>query len=244
MTALEESGEKKHQLTPRDKMCLLWIGLQYAIRLDQLQRLLFQYTPEQDRYKLKPDTNHLSLDRTYEIINKWLVLGLVEKDTILHGDKMWIWLSRHGLREVRLSFNYGDGAPSSVRLPHLYYINQVRLFLEEQHPYFLWKSERELFRGIGLREKGKKQPHTPDAIITNTANGKVTALEIERSAKNETEFEDDLHELAVSYKSVWYFVTGATRRQIESMLETFLPEVRKPFVLYNLGEYGDAYEIS
>ena len=126
MTALDEPNEKKYQLTPRDKVCLLWIGLQYAIRFDQLQQLLFHHTPEQDRYKLKPDTNHLSLDRTYEVIKKWLALGLVEKDTILHGDKMWVWLSRHGLREVQLSFNYGDGAPSSIRLPHLYYIKMKR----------------------------------------------------------------------------------------------------------------------
>ena len=41
-----------YQLTPRDIICLTWIAMQYSIRLDQLQRLLFRYTPEQDRYKL------------------------------------------------------------------------------------------------------------------------------------------------------------------------------------------------
>jgi hypothetical protein len=39
------SKEPVHQLTPRDIICLTWIAMQYAIRLDQLQRLLFRHTP-------------------------------------------------------------------------------------------------------------------------------------------------------------------------------------------------------
>ncbi len=192
MSTTEHKREKHYTLTPRDKCCLYWIGLQYAIRFDQLQRLLFRHTPASDRYKLKPGVDYVSVDRTYEIINKWLTLGLVEKDIILHEDKMWVWLSRQGLRECQLPFNYGDGAPSSVRLPHLYYINQVRLAIEAKRPKDHWQSEREILREQGLREKGKKQPHAPDGILTNAENGKVTAIEIERSSKNDDELEDDL----------------------------------------------------
>jgi hypothetical protein len=81
------SEDTVHQLTSRDITCLTWIAMQYAIRLDQLQRLLYRYTPEADRYKLKPGADRLSLDRTYELISKWLALGLIEKKIILHGDK-------------------------------------------------------------------------------------------------------------------------------------------------------------
>ena len=112
MTTSEPGHKKSYQLTPRDKGCLLWIGLQYAIRLDQLQQLLFRHTPERDRSKLKPGSDRLSLARTYEVLEKWLAYGFIEKDIILNGDKLWIWLSRQGLREVQLPFNYGDGAPS------------------------------------------------------------------------------------------------------------------------------------
>lgn len=73
------SRKTAHQLTPRDLICLTWIALQYAIRLDQLQRLLFRYTPEQDRYKLKHSADQLSLDCMYELIAKWLSLGYIEK---------------------------------------------------------------------------------------------------------------------------------------------------------------------
>ncbi len=233
-----EAKLPSRQITLRDRVCLIWIAFQYAVRLDQLQRLLYRYTPEQDRYKLKLGADRLSLDRTYEIINKWLSLGFVEKDTILHRDKLWVWLTRAGLREVELAFNY-SGAPSSSRLSHLYYINQVRLAVEAKRPGDLWKSERQLRKEIPMAAKGERQAHTPDAILTNAENGKITAIEVEVHAKTETELEDNLRELAVTYRSVWYFTTSTTRRQVEVMLETFEPAMRKPFVLYDLKEYGN-----
>ena len=238
-----EIKTRSYRLTPRDRLCLIWVALQYAIRFDQLQRLLYRYTPAEDRYKLKPGTDELSLDRTYEMVHKWVTLDLIEKDTILHGDKLWIWLTRAGLREIGLSFNY-SGTPSSIRLAHLYFINQVRLAIEAKRPNDIWKSERQIRKELPPTAKGEKQPHTPDAIFTNTANGKVTAIEVECHAKTDDELEDGLRELAITYKSVWYFTTRTTRRQVEAMLETFEPSMQKPFVLYDLAEYGHEYGIS
>jgi hypothetical protein len=54
------SVEPVPQLTPCDSICLTWIAMQYAIRLNQLQRLLYRYTPEADRYKLEAGTDRLS----------------------------------------------------------------------------------------------------------------------------------------------------------------------------------------
>lgn len=238
-----ETKIRTHKLMPRDLACLTWIAFQYAIRLDQLQRLLLRSTPEQDRTKLKPGAQALSLDRTYEIINKWLALSLIEKATILHGDKLWIWLTRAGLRTVGLNFT-SSGAPSSIRLSHLYYINQIRLDIEARRPDDHWKSEREIRKETPPVAKGESQPHIPDAILTNATNGKVSALEIEIHAKTDDELENDMRELAVTFKSIWYFTTRATRRQIEAMLDTFTPQMRKPFRLYDLKEYGNEYGIS
>lgn len=231
------------QLTARDRICLTWIGMQYAVRLDQLRRLLYRHTPEADRYKLRTDVDYVSLDRVYKWIKKWTIQGCIESDIILHRDQTWIWLTRAGLREVGLSFNY-SGAPSSIKLSHLYYLNQVRLAVEAKRPDDFWKSERQIWKETPAAAKGEKLPHRPDAILTNATNGKVTAIEVEVHAKTERELEDDLRELAVSYKSVWYFTTGSTRNQIEKMVETFEPVMKKPFVLYSLKEYGDAYGVS
>ena len=218
--------------------------MQYAIRLDQLQRLLFRHTPEADRHKLKPGADRLSLDRTYEMIAKWREQGYIEKGGVLHHDKLWIWVSREGMRACQLPFTT-SGKPAPSRVPHLFFINQVRLSIEAKRPGDLWISERQIRRDAGAPTKGEDLPHLPDATLTNMSTGRITALEIEKTSKTESDLLKALRELAVSYKSVWYFASSATRRQVEARLEEFTPEMRKPFRLYDLVEYGgQAYGIS
>jgi hypothetical protein len=244
MHSVAHEKEIDHRLTPRDLICLTWIAMQYAIRLDQLQRLLFRHTPEADRSKLKPGADRLSLDRTYELIARWLSWGYIEKGGILHGDKLWIWVSREGMRACQLPFT-SSGKPAPSRVPHLFYINQIRLYIEAKRPDDLWISERQIRRDADAPTKGEDLPHLPDATLTNMSTGRISALEIERSSKTEDELINDLRELAVSYKSVWYFASSATRRQVEARLEEFTPEMRKPFRMYSLVEYGGtAYGIS
>jgi hypothetical protein len=243
MTTSMIENTTRYQLTARDKLCLTWVGMQYAIRFDQLQRLLFRHTPEADRQKLKPGTDYLSQDRTYELIKKWYTLELIEKKIILQGDKLWIWLSRQGLREMELPFNY-SGGPASDRLPHLYFINQTRMGIEAKRPDDEWKSERQIRKEAPHFEKGEKRPHVPDAILY-AANGKITAIEVEISSKNDDHLEETLRELAVTYKSVWYFATTTNQQKIERLFEEkFTPQMRKPFVIYSLKEYGSEYGIS
>lgn len=242
-TKIRSRYDKGPRLTPRDRLCLLWIAMQGAIRLDQLQKLLLRYTPEQDRRKVKPGTDRLSLERTYATLERWRTLGLIEHDPILHKELLWIWISRAGLREIGVPFSYGKGKPSSIRLPHLYYTNQVRLAVEDRRPQDSWKSERELRRELGRLKKGEQRPHLPDALLY-AANGKTTCLEIELEVKNEEELEETLRTLAVQYRSVWYFASSSARKKIEAFLETFPPEMRKPFILYDIKGYGEGYDIS
>lgn len=236
---MTDSAHRTRTLNTRDLACLLWIGMQYAIRFDQLQQLLFRHTPQQDRSKLKPGADRLSVDRTYELISSWRNLGVIEDRIILAGDKKWIWLSRQGLRTADLPFTYsGEPANNRNHLAHLFFINQVRLTVETKRPDDHWTSERQIRREVPAPYKGEIREHRPDAILTN-ARGKRTAIEIERSAKTDKELEDNLRELAVTYKSIWFFGTSTTKRQVEKMLDNkFTEEMRKPFVLYDLADYG------
>jgi len=244
---LEKSIRQRHdrgpRLTARDMICLLWIAHQFAIRLDQLQRLLLRHTPERDRVKVKPGAERLSLERSYDTLERWRTLGLIESGTILHRDKLWIWLSRAGLREIGVPFSFGKGQPASVRVPHLYYVNQVRLAVEEKRLQDTWKSERQIRHELGRPVKGAQQPHVPDAILYATS-GKITAIEVERRLKDEGALDETLRTLALEYRSVWYFASRPAKKKIEILLETFTPEMRKPFVLYDLGEYGHEYGVS
>ena len=62
--------------------------------------------------------------------------------------------------------------------------------------------------------------------------------------KDEGILEETLRTLAIEYRSVWYFASRPAKKKFATMLETFTPEMRKPFVLYDLGEYGDEYGVS
>ena len=242
-SASRQRHDRGPRLTPRDIACLLWTAEQYAIRLDQLQRLLFRYTPEQDRHKLKPGTDRLSLERTYDTLDRWRTLGLIEHDAILNGDQLWIWLSRHGLREIGSPFSYGNGKPASLRIPHLYYINQIRLTVETRRPEDSWVSERAIRRQQGRRTKGASIPHTPDGLSI-TKSGKQTAIEVEWSSKDEEPLDETLYELANTYKSVWYFATGTTAETVQRHIDLLAPDLQKPFVVYPLGDYGHEYGVS
>ena len=240
---LRQRHDRGPRITARDMICLLWIAHQFAIRLDQLQRLLLRHTPERDRVKVKSGADRLSLERTYDTLERWRTLGLIEHGTILHRDKLWVWLSRAGLREIGVPFSFGKGQPASVRIPHLYYVNQVRLAVEERRLQDIWKSERQIRHELGRPMKGEQQPHVPDAILYATG-GKITAIEVERRVKDERVLDETLRTLALEYRSVWYFASRPAKKKIEIMLETFTQEMRKPFVLYELGEYGDEYGVS
>src|SRR6266566_1774468 len=56
------------RLTDRDLACLKWIAQQYAIRLDQLQRLLLRLTPEEDKSRVRAGADRLSRERTYRTL--------------------------------------------------------------------------------------------------------------------------------------------------------------------------------
>lgn len=230
------------RLTPRDRACLFWIACMYAIRLDQLQRLLLRHTPKQDLGKVKHGADRLSLDRTYATLERWRTLKLIEQSSILEREKLWIWPSQRGLVEAQTPFRY-YGGPSSIRLPHLFYVNEVRLEVEGKRPDDHWKSERDIRRELPPVRRGEKRPHVPDAILY-AASGKVTIIEVERLSKTNDDLAEILSALADQYKSIWYFVTSATRRQVEQRLAELPPEQRKPFVLYDLAKYGGDYGIT
>jgi hypothetical protein len=228
------------RLTARDLACLAWIGQQYAIRFDQLQRLLLRFTPEADRAKVRDGTDRLSRERTYRTLSRWEQLALIESAAILDGEPRWIWLSPAGLRATGLALRYNK--PSPARLRHLYFTNQVRLWVEGRRPADRWQSEREIKAEHQAREHGERQEHLPDAVLY-AANGKISALEIELEPKATRTLEGILAELESGYTSILYFVSKASQRQLTALLSTFEPARRRHFLLYHLGTNGDEHEI-
>jgi len=169
------------RLNDRDRFALRWIGQQYTIRFDQLQRLLARQAGAATK-----TPGRLSVTRTCQIIERWERAGLVKYRKILVGEPGWIWLTRQGLFHSGLDLRYYE--PRHSALIHLFYINQCRLIMEEENDdvdEFRWISEREIRAQQERRQKGGKLEHVPDAI----AQGQTETIdvEIELTAKTQEE---------------------------------------------------------
>jgi hypothetical protein len=229
------------RLTQRDLACLHWIAQQYAIRLDQLQRLLLRYTPQADRAKVRSGTDRLSKERTYKTLAQWDALGLIEYGNILEHEPRWIWLTPKGLREIGSPLRYNK--PSVVRLSHLYFTNQVRLWVERRRPNDVWKSEREIKAEQQQLGRGERPHHLPDAIL-HAANGKTSVIEVELQTKTRDALETIVRELELHYTSILYFCSAPVLRQLQALLSELEPESRKHFALYALGATGSEQDIA
>lgn len=147
-----DAGEIR--LTDRDLWALRWIGEQYAVRMDQLSRLLGSQPGGETSVE-----GVLSERRTRRIVERWTQARLVETRKILYAEPGWVWLSRAGLGAVGLQVKYL--APRPIRLSHVFWCGEVRRQLEAGDGDFEWRSERLLYAfGSALNPH-----HLPDAEL-------------------------------------------------------------------------------
>jgi hypothetical protein len=146
------------QWTPRDNYCLNWIGHMRAIRYDQLQRLLARESAFETN-----DPRALSASRTSQIIQRWVQAKYAIYRRVYAKQPGWIYLSRKGMFHAGLP--YRAEPPKDRLLQHLYYINEVRLALEEEDSSLRWVSERAIQALQEKRQKGQRLRHIPDGIL-------------------------------------------------------------------------------
>ena len=163
------------QWTDRDTYAWDYIGHMRAIRFDQARRLLARESPSEKAGTI------LSPSRASEIISRWTdpPAKFAIYKQIFHAEPGWIYLTRRGLREAELDFR--AEAPSSRTLEHLYWINEVRLALEDEYETdeMEWTSERTIQAEQDLRQRGQKLTHIPDGILTLTTKEKTETIDIE-----------------------------------------------------------------
>src|SRR5690349_4649438 len=84
------------ELTDRDLRCLRWIGEQYTVRFDTLQKLLGR-----EPQNLNDNTPHngvLSERNTRKVIRRWFDEGLVTYKKILVAEPGYVWLTVIGMK--------------------------------------------------------------------------------------------------------------------------------------------------
>jgi hypothetical protein len=192
------------RLTERDLASLHWIGEQYAIRVDQLTRLL-------GREAGRP----LSDSTARAAVARWLRAGLAKRRKITAGDPAFVWLTTRGLREVGLSFKGWE--PTAATVAHVFWTNQVRLYVEERHPEFSWLSERHLRAGSAMQTFSDERTHVADAELRSGDTS--VAVEVELTAKSTPRREAIMRALANAYPTVWYFAPADVERALHRTTE-------------------------
>lgn len=206
----ERSDKGKIQITDRDIAVLTWIGEQYAVRLDTLQKLLGREATQETV------TPGLVGERgAQRVVDRWERAGLVKSKKFFYRKPPWVWLTAHGLRQMGLDYKPKD--PKVSMLNHMHDINEVRVRIERQlGPEATWRSERALRK----ERHGDKVYHVPDGEVRY--QGGFFAVEIELTQKASDRIEAIVRKLEAQYDGVWFFVSDTARRPVESTVKKIL----------------------
>jgi hypothetical protein len=168
------------QWTDRDTYCHRWIGHMRALRFDQIQRLLARLSAYETS-----DPHMLSVSRTSQIIQRWVRAKYAVYRKVYTRQPGWIYLTRKGMFHTGLK--YRAEPPKDRLLEHIYYINEVRLTLEEKDPSLHWISERAIQAAQEKRQKGQRLEHVPDGILVIGEKRIDIEVQISRPSQQEVE---------------------------------------------------------
>ena len=199
------------RLTDRDLWALRWIGEQYAVRMDQLARLLGSQPGGETSLE-----GMLSERRTRRIVERWTQAKLVETRKILYAEPGWVWLSRAGLRAVGLQVKYL--VPRPMWLSHVFWCGEVRRRLGDDSEYFGWVSER-LLHAFG---SALNPHHLPDAELT--VGTTTVAVEVELTPKHLKRLIDIVAWHTHDYEQTRYYVAPAAERGVHRAIEKLTAE--------------------
>jgi hypothetical protein len=227
--------EKRPDIGPRftesDPLCLQWIGEQGGAQFGQVQKILARLSPNPEKLAVP---GVLSVQRTRKKIAKWKQEGLIESRTFLANERGWLWLTKPG----QVFSGLGDlryYEPKLESLRHHYWVNQARLYIEQQRPGDTWKSERLIRYEQPALLAGKKTPHIPDALLIK-ADGDAIAIEVELSSKKRARVQAILRELSTSYYRTWYFVAQPAWAVVEAALAQLSERQRNSIQMLSVEE--------
>ncbi len=205
-----------------ERACMRWIAEEGGAQFGQVQHVLARLSSHPEKLT---NPAMLSVQRTRKKKDRWRKDGLIEYKLFEAKGKGWLWLSRKGMEYVGLGdLRYYEPKLESLR--HLYYVNQARLYVEQQRPEDIWKSERLIRYEQPAFSVGKKAPHIPDALLYKPS-GEIIAIEVELTLKKRERILEALKELTSTYHRIWYFVAQPVWAPFEVALAQLPEHLRK-----------------
>ncbi|MGH2764939.1 MAG: hypothetical protein ACRDKA_03340 [Actinomycetota bacterium] len=162
------------------------------------------------------------------MLRRWERLGLAAYERILAHDPGWAWLTGRGLGAVGLPWK--GWTPSPGALEHVFWVGQVRLYIQRRDPARGWTSERQL-RFEAPSEEHRRQ--VPDGVVELPDGGRV-AVEVELTEKASSRYPEILDRLLRAYPAVWYFCRAPSAPAIERCLAEFPEPARARVRVYRL----------
>lgn len=220
------------RLTARDLEILRWIGEQCAVRADQVARLLARHAGPglQTPGTLSESATHVWRTRMKRI-------GAIGEVRGFYNEPSYIWLTARGLSLAGLDYRVLKPALTSLR--HLYWCNEVRLYVFMRRPEAHWIPERTLRSEYtqAHAEQGKLQaPDIPDALV-ETPNG-VVAVEVELTNKQQSRLVRLIRRRASDprYSTIWYFCSAETCKSVTRARTELAEAQRAKIKIYHLPE--------
>lgn len=212
-TARRNGKQPSVLLTPRDVSAMRWISEQFAVRVDQLPRVLTEGTQEVSRRTCRG------------VLERWTSADFVTRQKIFAREPAWVWLTRHGSNACGGSFKLW--VPKFGNLNHVYWVNEIRLRTAIKHPDVLWVCER------SIRKEQARGLHVPDAELVSSDGGRV-AVEVELTQKSAARACAIARELASRYSTIWFFTTDRIERTISRAIGVLAPGEQEKFRIYSL----------
>jgi hypothetical protein len=211
-----------HRYTDDERAAIRWFAEEGGAQFEQVRQVLARLSPNPEKLA---NPAMLSVQRTRKKKDRWKSDGLIEYKLFEVEGRGWLWATRKGLEFVGLGdLRYYE--PKLEALRHLYYVNQARLYIEQQRPEDVWKSEQ-LIRYEQLAfAAGQKAPHIPDALLQKP-NGETIAIEVEITLKKPERILAILKDLANTYHRIWYFVAQPAWASVEAALAHLSERQRK-----------------
>jgi len=189
------SDAGKARLTWRDLRALRFIGEQYAITHEQLERLLALFGEE-------PARERVSQAMAYRTRARWARAGLAEARQVVSTEPPIVWLTARGRQLVELDVK--SWRPSMNTIRHVPAVAEVRLYMERSMREGEWVSERLLAGDQAVGRRGVSAGQRPDAEW-RYGDGQVLAVEVELSQKEEGRLRRVMRDRLERYENVWYF---------------------------------------
>jgi hypothetical protein len=231
----EKKAPRRVELTERDLYALRWIGEQYAVAFNQLQRILGSQAGAGVQ---TPGILSESAARVW--LTRMKALDVIESAKPFRALPTFVWLRPAGLRLAGLDFKHLK--PALTTLNHLYWCNQARLYMAAKRPTDVWVSERQLRseQAAQAAKNQRRRPELPDAHLV-TQKGKI-AIEIELTDKQAARLLGLVRRRAIEYYTVWYFCTLQTKGRVEAAKKELAADVRERVQIYDIQQLEEESE--